>query len=285
MEKFLAEDTLQHGDLSRNGRLRYVQLLGRLAQVAFLGDHPEIPEVVIVQEFHRPQRIYFKLTTQSISGNWLRAGKWSILRSMKTVMPKTIAPARAARMPLVLKSFTSLAFDGITVTAKHQLPATAERTRVRSILLVSEDVALGDALGLVAARNALSLVRTPSLREAIDEGNRAQPAAIFLDLDLSSDAGWHVAEWFHGQEPRVPILMLTERADHHELGAAVRSGMVFDKSNGSARLLHALESMLAESGPQGRGRLALQRSWLRRAKPYRWGTAGAPAYRQWGINE
>jgi CheY-like chemotaxis protein len=104
-------------------------------------------------------------------------------------------------------------------------------------------------------------------------------------LDLPSDAGWQVAERFLGHGPSVPILMLTGRVADHELGAAIRSGTVFDKSNGSARLLHAAVSMLEESAQQAQGKIALLQAWLRRAKPYRWGPDAAPSYRHWGINE
>lgn len=204
---------------------------------------------------------------------------------MKTIVLQNVARTRAAGFPLALKSFTALAFDGIRITARDELPSVSKRTTTRTILLVSEDAALSDGLCLVAAQNSLSVARTPSLREAMEEANRVQPTAVLLDLDFPTDAGWQTAEWFLGHEPRVPVLFLTGHADHYELGAAIRSGTVFEKSRGAARLLHAIESMLEESKQQGQGRIALQQAWLRQARPYRWKPAVVSGYRYWGINE
>lgn len=204
---------------------------------------------------------------------------------MKAILPHKLARGQAAETPLALKSFTPLAFDGINITARHELPAATKVMRTRSILVVSEDAALADGLCWLAAKDSLSVVRMPSLREAMEEANRVHPAAIVVDLDSSSDAGWKVAEWFLGHRPNVPILILTEHADHHELGLAIRSGTVFEKSLGSARLLQAVVAILEESAPQGQGRVARQQALLHRAKPYRWSVAAASAYRHWGINE
>ncbi len=79
--------------------------------------------------------------------------------------------------------------------------------------------------------------------------------------------------------------MLTARAEHHELSVAIRSGVVFEKSIGAARLLDAASVMLEESAQQVDERLALQQAWLRRVKPYRWEDAAAHGYRHWGIND
>jgi len=187
------------------------------------------------------------------------------------------------RIPI--RPFATLAFDGFRITAGVESLATPEGTRERTILLVSHDAALGDGLCLVAAQNALSVMQTPSLHVAMEQVNRVQPTGILLDLDLPSDAGWEAAEWFLGHEVSVPILMLTGRADHHELEPAIRCGTVFDKSNGPARSLDAAVSMLEQSMQQAKGRIAPQQAWLRRAKPYRWGAAAAPGYRGWGLNE
>lgn len=204
---------------------------------------------------------------------------------MRAVQQQNEAKASTVKTRIPIQSFAALAFDEIKVIVKGELPSASVRTRVRTILVVSEDAALGDALCLVAAKNALSVVQTPSLLEAVEQTNRVQPAAILLDLDLSSDGGWQAAEWFLGHRPSVPILMLTGRTAHHELGAAIRSGVVFEKSTGSARLLHAAVAMLEESAQQGQGQIALQQAWLRRAKPYRWEAVAMPGYRHWGINE
>ena len=200
-------------------------------------------------------------------------------------MPQNIGQARAAGVPLGLQPFTALTFDRVKVAAGHELPLPSEQTRVCTILLVSEDAALGHGLCLAAAKTSLSVVQAISLREAMEQVNRIQPKGILLDMDLSADAGWQVAEWFLGHGPSLPILMFTCRVDHHELEAAVRSGVVFEKSLGSARLLRVLNSLLEESVEQGRGRLALLQALLRRAKPYRWECATTHDYRYWGINE
>ena len=202
---------------------------------------------------------------------------------MKAIALHNIARARGKGTLLAVKSFTALAFDGTIVTAMPERPIPSDLAKTRLILLLSEDVVLGNALCLAAAGNALTLVRTLSFREG--EANQVRPAAILLDLDLSSEAGWEAAEWYLSRETEAPVLMLTARADRHELGAAVRVGIVCEKSIGAARLLRVLESALQESRQQTQARIALQQAWLRRAKPYRWGRSATLDHRHWGINE
>ena len=202
---------------------------------------------------------------------------------MKAAPLHDIVLARGKGTPVTVNSFTALAFDGIKVIARPERPIPSNLAKTRPVLLVSEDVALGNALCLAAAGNALTVMRTLSFRE--EEANQVRPAAILLDLDLSSEAGWEAAEWYLSRETEAPVLMLTARADQHELGAAVRVGIVYEKSIGAARLLRVLELALQESRPQTQARMALQQAWLRRAKPYRWRCSALIDHRHWGINE
>jgi DNA-binding response OmpR family regulator len=188
-------------------------------------------------------------------------------------------------VPLALKSFTALAFDGIKVTARREVVPDSEPTRVRAILLLSQDANWADNLDRANRGNGFAVLRTPSVSEASERMRMERPCAAMLDLDLPSDAGWRAAEWLLRDAVDVPSLLLTRRADHYELGAAIRFGSALDKSVEPARLFAALNSLLAQSDQERLARAASQQAWLRRARPYRWTEGPAQPYRNWGINE
>jgi DNA-binding response OmpR family regulator len=150
---------------------------------------------------------------------------------------------------------------------------------------VSEDARLFKGLCLAAAENSLSLVQAHSLSEAIEQAHRPQLAASLLDLDMSSDAVWQVAELLVGHGTGVPVLMVTARTEDQELSAAMRCGVVLEKSIGAERLMRAAVVMLEEPAQRVDGRLALQQAWLQRGRPYRWEDAGARGCEHWGIND
>ena len=62
-EKFFPKHAFQRCNLRADGGLGDVQFLRRLPHAAFLGDHPEVTHVMLVQKFHR--KMVFALTFQS----------------------------------------------------------------------------------------------------------------------------------------------------------------------------------------------------------------------------
>jgi hypothetical protein len=72
-----------------------------------------------------------------------------------------------------------------------------------------------------------------------------------------------LVKWLLRDAVQVPTLLLPRRADHDELGAAIRFGAAFDKSAEPARLLGALNSLLVPSDQERLARAAAGRLRLR----------------------
>jgi CheY-like chemotaxis protein len=204
---------------------------------------------------------------------------------MKTAALESVVPTTSTVGPRFLNSLAAPAFNGSQVAARNAWPSALERTRIRTLLLVSSDAALASGLELVAASRWLSVAQTAMLGEAVEQAQSGPLAAILVDLDLPMEAGWQAAEWFLRPGVRVPALMLTGQADHYDLEPAIQAGTLLAKTYEPAGLLRSLDALLAESVPQGQARLAQQRAWLRWAKPYRSGPVAGPAHFRWGINE
>jgi CheY-like chemotaxis protein len=204
---------------------------------------------------------------------------------MKTIAPRKSGRAGAAGKRLALESFTSVSFDGISITTPREREAEPKPSGTRAVLLVSEDATLGDGLGRAPGVNCLVVVRTSTASQAVERMAVVGPSVILLDLDLSADGGWQAAEWFLLDSNSVPILLLTGRTDNYELATAIQSGTVLDKALGLARLLQAVNSTLAASAHQRLARAVCQLAWLRRARPYRLPAGAAQPCQHWGINE
>jgi DNA-binding NarL/FixJ family response regulator len=158
--------------------------------------------------------------------------------------------------------------------------------RTGVLLVVSaDDVLEAGVRQAVTNEDLFSVVIAESVRQVAEQVNHAELAAGWVDLDLPGDAGWNAAEWLLGRKPTVRLLMLTSRADQHENSEGIRSDVVFEKNLGAARLLQKTMLMLKEASDQMDQRIARQRDWLRRARPYRWQDIAPMGYRHWGINE
>lgn len=164
----------------------------------------------------------------------------------------------------------------------RSLPA---ETRRKTLLLVSDDAALGARSSNLAGLAELAFLQINNPVNALRLAEQDHPAVVFIDLDLPAAAGWEAAERFLDNADGPPLVLLTGRTEHPDFGMAVRAGMVLDKSASPAQLLEKLDHVLAGSGRDLAHRRAGQQLLIRWLRPYGWTPPAAPAIRHWGINE
>jgi hypothetical protein len=108
---------------------------------------------------------------------------------------------------------------------------------------------------------------------------------VLLDLDLSGQVAWKVAESILGEPDCPPLLLLTARRDQFDFETAIMAGALIDKSEEPSRLLAVVDQTLSLPESTRAERNAIQRVLIRWLKPTDWPLPLTPAYRFWGINE
>ena len=176
------------------------------------------------------------------------------------------------------------AFDN-AATIPDKPPSVSTRAERKILLLVSDDIGLGVSLGNAADLAGVVFEQVKDPLAAIRLTETECPAVVFVDLDMPGLDGWRAAEHFLFEENGPPMVLLTGRTGNFDLGTAIRAGMVVDKSSRPGELLGKLGRLLARNvAEQGDCRTG-QRLMIRWLRPYEWKFPGAPAIRDWGIND
>jgi len=156
---------------------------------------------------------------------------------------------------------------------------------LRAIMLISEDGGLHQELRRSANEHRRIVVRVSGVAGMEHVLQLLRPTAVLLDLDLSQDTAWNMAETLLREQDCPPVILLTARAEPFELRMAIGSGSVLDKSKGPSHLFDAMEQALGQSRLAQGERKAAQRMLLRWLRPLSWPLRSAVNYRFWGINE
>jgi DNA-binding response OmpR family regulator len=154
-----------------------------------------------------------------------------------------------------------------------------------SILLVSNDIALGENLRRAAEQTGRSLVRAAGLDETLRTARMMQPVAVVLDLDLPAEGAWEVADRLLQGADCPPLILLTGRRDQFDVSTAIRAGSLVDKRASLAKVLEAVDEALALPETNRGERNAIQRIMIQWLRPCAWSVPVTRTYRFWGLNE
>ncbi len=128
------------------------------------------------------------------------------------------------------------------------------------ILLVSDDVRVGESLLRAVEQAGRMVVKAKGLEKALEEVHRAQPA----------EAGCP------------PVILLTGRRGQFGPSTASRAGPLADKSDCLEKLLEAVEQTLALPALNLAERNSIQRIVIRWLRPCEWSVPVTPGYQHWG---
>ena len=155
----------------------------------------------------------------------------------------------------------------------------------KTLLLVSDDARLGVRASETADLAELAFQQIDNTANALRLAAQDHPAVVLLDLDLPASAAWEATERFLEEENSPPLVLMTGRTGHFELGMAVCAGMILDKSIGPNQLLEQVHGLLTKSDMDQERDRACQRLLVRWLRPCEWTVPVSPDYRHWGINE
>jgi DNA-binding response OmpR family regulator len=95
---------------------------------------------------------------------------------------------------------------------------------VPSLLLVEDDEAIGDALRDALVTNGYTVRWCRAAGEAIASFEAEAPDLVLLDVGLPDIDGFTVCRWFRGQQPSMPIVMVTARDSDIDIVVGLDAG-------------------------------------------------------------
>jgi two-component system response regulator DevR len=110
------------------------------------------------------------------------------------------------------------------------MPAmTAEKEKkappLRVMLVDDHEVVRGGVKALLAANEDIVVTaEAASVREAIDEAERARPDVVVMDVRLADGSGIEATREIRARRPKTQVLMLTSFADDEALFASIMAG-------------------------------------------------------------
>ena len=135
------------------------------------------------------------------------------------------------------------------------------------ILVVDDDPQIRASLGKVLRAEGYEVVLAAAVQEGIETFNAERIDLLLLDLNLAGDNGWDLFERFTSQNPLLPIVIITGRANQHELATGAGVGALMQKPLNVPVLLQTITDLLAESAETRLKRLVGLRQDTRQVPP------------------
>src|SRR5438034_9382523 len=94
------------------------------------------------------------------------------------------------------------------------------------VLLVDDHEVVRDGVKalLQATEDIIVTAEASSVREAIDEADRARPDVVVMDVRLADGSGIEATREIRARHPKIAVIMLTSFADDEALFASIMAG-------------------------------------------------------------
>ena len=125
--------------------------------------------------------------------------------------------------------------------------ASAAQSRKAKIMVVDDDPQIRESLRKVLRAEGYEVVLAAEDREGIEKFNAEQIDLLLLDLNLAGDNGWDLYERLTSENPLLPIIIITGRANQQQLAAGAGVGALMRKPLDVPVLLQTITDLLAES--------------------------------------
>lgn len=125
--------------------------------------------------------------------------------------------------------------------------ASAAQSRKAKILVVDDDPQIRESLRKVLRAEGYEVVLAAEGREGIEKFNAEQIDLLLLDLNLAGDNCWDLYERLTSENPLLPIIIITGRANQQQLAAGTGVGALMRKPLDVPVLLQTITDLLAES--------------------------------------
>jgi DNA-binding response OmpR family regulator len=121
----------------------------------------------------------------------------------------------------------------------------------KRILIVDDDASVRKALGKVLEDEGYNIMLAADGREALEQFESEPVDLLLLDIGLPIRNGWDTFERITSQAPAFPIIIITGKANQHDMAVAAGVGALIEKPLDVSQLLKTIQELLAES-PEAR---------------------------------
>jgi DNA-binding response OmpR family regulator len=130
----------------------------------------------------------------------------------------------------------------------------------RKILLLDDDEAIRQMLGRVLTQEGYMVIPAATGQRALELAAATELDLALLDLNLPGQNGWDVFERLTAEEPLLPIVIITARANQLFVALGAGAGALMEKPLDPPRLLQIIRDLLDEPAEMRLARLAGKRA-------------------------
>jgi len=138
------------------------------------------------------------------------------------------------------------------------------------ILLLDDDAAIREMLGRVLTQEGYLVIPAETGQQALELSAATELDLALLDLNLPGQSGWDVFERLTAQEPLLPIVIITARANQLFVALGAGAGALMEKPLDPPRLLQIIRDLLDEPAEVRLARLAGKRAEFHYLPPNSW---------------
>jgi DNA-binding response OmpR family regulator len=114
------------------------------------------------------------------------------------------------------------------------------------VMVADDDASVRESLGKVLREAGYDVVLAKDGGEAVERFNAHEIDLLLLDLSLPIRDGWDAYERITSKAPELPIIIITGKANQHDIAVAAGVGALMEKPLDVAELLQAMRQLLAE---------------------------------------
>jgi len=116
----------------------------------------------------------------------------------------------------------------------------------KRILIVDDDASVRKALGKVLEEEGYGTMLAADGREALAWFESEPVDLLLLDIGLPIRNGWDTFERITSRAPAFPIIIITGKANQHDMAVAAGVGALVEKPLDVSQLLETIQELLAE---------------------------------------
>jgi two-component system torCAD operon response regulator TorR len=138
------------------------------------------------------------------------------------------------------------------------------------ILLLDDDEAIRQMLGRILTQEGYLVIPAATGQRALELAAATELDLALLDLNLPGQNGWDVFERLTADEPLLPVVIITARANQLFVALGAGAGALMEKPLDPPRLLQIIRDLLDEPVEVRLARVAGRRAEFHYLPPSSW---------------
>lgn len=118
--------------------------------------------------------------------------------------------------------------------------------RHNKVLVVDDDASVRESLKKLLREAGYAVSLAANGQDALERLRGQTLDLLILDLGLPTQSGWDIFEHIANEDPALPVIILTGRANQIRLAAAAGVGALLEKPVDPSELLRTISEVIAE---------------------------------------